>query len=213
MIIDFLGDSITEGVGASSLNKCYVSKVAEFLNAAVYNCGISGTRIARRKNFYKHIFEVDFVKRVDLLPMPADYVFVFGGTNDYGHGDAPIGKVSDNDVWTFCGATNCLIDELEKIIEKDKIVFITPCKRFGWREKAPFTDGNLKDFVDALISVLERRGIKHIDLWQAFDEPENEGNTEFFADGLHPNDNGHEKIARIISDFVKVDSGISVENK
>ena len=133
MIIDFLGDSITEGTGASTPENCYVSKVGEILGIKTFNCGIGGTRIARRKGFYNHRYDIDFNQRVKLLPLPADYVFVFGGTNDYGHGNAPIGKPSDKTVWTFCGAVNLLIDKIEKIIEHDKLVFMTPCKRYLWQ--------------------------------------------------------------------------------
>ena len=43
----FIGDSITEGVGASSNEFCYVSRFATaHPEATVYNFGIGGTRIA-----------------------------------------------------------------------------------------------------------------------------------------------------------------------
>lgn len=42
----FLGDSITEGVGASSKDTCYVSVFGKISGAEVKNFGISGTRIA-----------------------------------------------------------------------------------------------------------------------------------------------------------------------
>lgn len=205
MVIDFLGDSITEGIGASSEKNFYVSRVRDMLGATVYNCGISGTRIAKRNGFYNHKFDIDFGRRVEDLPMPADYVFVFGGTNDYGHGTAPIGCVSDDTPWTFCGAVNCLIDKLEKVISHDKIVFITPCKRVGWANKATFTNGNLKDFFDALVAVLNKRNVKYIDLWELFAEADL-GGKDYFADNVHPNDNGHAKIAQTIVEFIKNDT-------
>lgn len=205
MVIDFLGDSITEGCGASAQENCYVSKVGEILGETVYNCGIGGTRIARRKGFYNHKHDIDFNERVKYLPLPADYIFVFGGTNDYGHGNAPVGKPSDRTVWTFCGAVNLLIDKLEKKIAHDKIVFIIPCKRYGWENNGRFVTANLKDFADALKAVLKKREIKYVDLWEVFDEPENGGNTEFFADGLHPNDKGHAKIAEVVAEFIRND--------
>ena len=49
-VINFLGDSITQGVGASSKETNYVSQTKEILNlAAANNYGISATRIAPRK--------------------------------------------------------------------------------------------------------------------------------------------------------------------
>ena len=44
----FLGDSITEGAGASSYEKSYVPVFAEISGAEVKNYGLSGTRIARQ---------------------------------------------------------------------------------------------------------------------------------------------------------------------
>ena len=42
----------------------------------------------------------------------ADAVVVFGGTNDFGHGDAPLGKPSDRDPSTFYGACHYLMNGL-----------------------------------------------------------------------------------------------------
>ena len=45
--IAFLGDSITEGVGASSPETNYVSLVGKKTGHEVINYGVSGTRIAK----------------------------------------------------------------------------------------------------------------------------------------------------------------------
>ena len=45
----------------------------------------------------------------------ADGVVVFGGTDDFGHGDAPIGTPSDRTYDTFYGACHVLFS---KLIEK-----------------------------------------------------------------------------------------------
>ena len=44
--IYFLGDSITEGVGASDAEHCYVSVFGKLSGTIVKNYGISATRIA-----------------------------------------------------------------------------------------------------------------------------------------------------------------------
>ena len=49
MRIAFLGDSITEGCGASAEEFFYVNQVGKTLNAKVLNYGVGGTRIARQK--------------------------------------------------------------------------------------------------------------------------------------------------------------------
>ena len=56
-------------------------------------------------------------------------VFVFGGTNDYGHGDAEIGTTEDNSPYTFCGGLNNLFAKLSAIYGKEK--FALSCLRAG----------------------------------------------------------------------------------
>ncbi len=94
--IVFLGDSITQGVGADKTENRYTDVFQRLSGATVSNHGISGTRIARQTTPYNEMFDKnDFVKRVDELDPDADIVVVFGGTNDFGHGDAPIGTFDD----------------------------------------------------------------------------------------------------------------------
>ena len=47
--IAFLGDSITEGVGVSSVEKTYWNLVGQRTGAEVHGYGISGTRIAKKR--------------------------------------------------------------------------------------------------------------------------------------------------------------------
>ena len=86
--IAFLGDSITEGVGVSSVEKIYWNLVGQRTGAEVYGYGIGGTRIAvnRQPNHEPHVEENYFGARVEKMIPDADIVVVFGGTNDFGHG-------------------------------------------------------------------------------------------------------------------------------
>ena len=206
MKINFLGDSITEGALATSQDKTFVSFVGKYLNCEARNYGIGGTRIARQKTpTADPRWDLDFVGRVDAMNPDADLVFVFGGTNDYGHGDAPMGNINDSTVYSFCGAINVLIDELEKKYGKEKLVFITPLYREN--ENNPYGDGNaltprppLSEYRKAMVEVLTNRKITILDLKDEMGRPE--GNP-LIADGLHPNDEGHKKIAVLISNFIK----------
>lgn len=65
----FLGDSITEGCGASDLENCYVSLFKKaYPNAKIFNYGIGGTRIAQKLNgpseieIWINIFLQEFLK-------------------------------------------------------------------------------------------------------------------------------------------------------
>ena len=112
--INFLGDSITQGVGASCEEKIYHSVLKKEADLAVArNYGISATRFAlqkgttaRPKDDYVDINS--FCERFEQMDDDADVVVVFGGTNDYGHGDAGIGSFSDRTPETFYGACHYL---------------------------------------------------------------------------------------------------------
>ena len=94
----FLGDSITQGVGASSPETAYVSVFGALSGASVMNFGVSGTRIAEQKTpSNEPSFDETFERRAERMPSDADVVVVFGGTNDFGHGDARFGCFEDRD--------------------------------------------------------------------------------------------------------------------
>ena len=79
----FLGDSITQGVGASSEDKNYVNLVKNALGCEVVNYGVSGTRIGRQTRvFCSTMWNYDFRLRAQIMEKRADMVFVFGGTNN-----------------------------------------------------------------------------------------------------------------------------------
>ena len=116
--INFLGDSITYGAGVSGPDKIFHSILKESVGLAeARNYGIGGTRYAIQHgtpNYPKDSY-VDinsFAERFDEMDNDADAVVVFGGTNDYGHGDAPFGKLGDRDRGTFCGAVRWLMEYL-----------------------------------------------------------------------------------------------------
>jgi lysophospholipase L1-like esterase len=108
--INFLGDSITQGVGTKELSNCFVTRLKNELELTeARNYGISGTRIARQIVMSESPFDADFNMRAVNMDDDADLVLVFGGTNDFGHGDAPIGEMNDRSVYTFYGALHTLL--------------------------------------------------------------------------------------------------------
>lgn len=196
MKILFLGDSITCGVGASEYSKSYVELVKSTLAVDVENYGGSGTRIADQSEGGSEYF----LRRARRMPKKADFVFVFGGTNDYGHGLAEIGDVLDETDFTFYGALNNLIKYLTQIYGKENLCFILPLHRFD--ERNLFGDGTkkqpvaaLEKYVDIMREVLSCNGIDFFDFDEELPEPTDNKDGEFFRDGLHPNDNGHSVIA------------------
>ena len=140
MIINFLGDSITEGCLATRYEKSFVPLLGDILKCRVNQCGIGGSRIAKQIHpSLNPAWDLYFGSRVEELDPNADLTFVFGGTNDYGHGDAPIGKSGDKSPNTFYGAVDYLVNELLKKYKKEQIIFILPLYRIN--EDNPYGDG------------------------------------------------------------------------
>lgn len=205
--VNFLGDSITEGAGATAPELMYVARVGAQLGCTVNNYGISGTRFAKQiVPSAEPRFDLDFVSRVDEM-VDADFVFVFGGTNDYGHGDAPFGKIGDTTQDTFCGATHLLASKLVAKYGKDKLCFIMPLRRF--HDDNPMGDGSvttarpvLAEFVNVEKQIAAQFGIDVLDIRDKFPLPTICTETEFFQDGLHPTNKGHQLLADLICNYI-----------
>jgi len=207
-IINFLGDSITRGYGVEREENVYHQRIkSRFGLAAANNYGISGTRIAKqRKPSAVASYDRYFSSRIDELDEKADAVVVFGGVNDWIHGDAPRGKMEDRTVDTFCGGLHVLYEGLIKIYPGKPIVVVTPLQCNLGLDSFEKPDGVfvLDDYVDIIrkvakfysLAVCDMRNLSGID-------PKIPSNKEAYApDGLHPNDAGHEIIAEILGDFL-----------
>ncbi len=200
--INFLGDSITEGHGASDASKCYVSLIGKNTGAICRNYGIGGSRIARKKAPSENPrYDLDFCSRVEEMDPDADIVVVFGGTNDYAHGDAPLGSFEDRTVWTFYGALHTLYTSLYERYPAARIVVLTPLHR----SEEDYLDPPLKPFVDAIREVAEYYSLPLLDLYATAGlQPRIRSNRDrYVPDGLHPNDAGYEKLARQIQSFLE----------
>ncbi len=207
----FLGDSITAGSSATSDEKVFHNVLKLETNIKkVVNLGAGGTRIARQKTpSEEEIYDDDFNLRYDRTGKCGDVIFIFGGTNDFGHGDAPIGSSQDDDVYTFCGALNVLLEKAVKDYGKENVILITPLHRLGENNlkgegKKPADGEPLSVYVEAEKAVAKKRGVKIIDLWEEKRlNPNDEANACLFADGLHPNDDGHKLLAEILKEKIR----------
>ena len=208
MVINFLGDSITQGAGASSPEENYVNLVGKMLGCEARNYGIGGTRIARQNVLsVEHIYDLDFLMRSEVMG-DADFVFVFGGTNDYGHGVAEFGELDSEDIYTFCGAVNVLFRKLIARYGKEKLCVILPLHRCD--EDNPYGDGSkkkpgklLKDYDLALKTLAEKYGLDTMDFEKEFPFSKIGAGQGLTTDGLHPNSRGHRIIAEKICEYVR----------
>lgn len=201
--INFLGDSITEGCGASSPELGYVEVMkAKFCLAEARNYGIGGTRIARQQvPSVETRYDGDFCGRYAGMDPDSDIIFVFGGTNDHGHGDAPFGCSSDRTVDTFHGACHVLFSGLKHTFPQAQIVVATPLHR---AEEGPKADSGatLGDYVQVIRETAAQYSLPVLDLY-ASSAICRDTLEELTDDGLHPNDQGHRILAEEIGKFLQ----------
>ena len=209
-IVAFLGDSITEGVGASLSSNTYVNVFAKITNAKVLNYGISGTRFAPQKRQSENkTWDRDFISRVPEMEKDVDVVVVFGGTNDFGHGDASFGSLPDTSPNTFCGACDYLMKILIEKYSSKPIIFMTPLHRLTEEclvNEIGIERKSLTEYVGVIKKKAEKYSIPVLDLFAVSGmQPNVEIQNElYFVDGLHPNDDGHKKIAEKLKAFISI---------
>lgn len=207
----FLGDSITQGFGASCEGNNYVSLVGKTLNCQTVNYGVGGTRIGRQTFVNcSAMWNYDFRLRAQIMDPDADFVFVFGGTNDYGHGRLHLGAPTDKIPNTFCHELRLLLDDLCQKFGKNRLCFILPLRRFSedgvcCKGKNGNEQGaSLLEYVNAMRQIIAEYGVDIIDLYSdGIPKPCVNTGDEFTVDGIHPNDNGYRLIAEKICDYLK----------
>jgi len=216
-IIDFIGDSITEGVGVTDLNNRYDQVMLRTCELkVVYNYGISGTRLAhqiRPSDIPR--FDLCFCGRAYDLNPAADIIVVYGGINDYIHGDAPIGQSSDRTPATFYGAVHFLMNLLQTRYPGKVIVFMAPAHCFFHKELSDTKASNYPNkqpdalptihYVRIIQEVAQTYQIPVLDLYThlGIDPNRQEDYDRYTADGLHFNDAGHHVLAERLIAFLK----------
>jgi len=209
--INFLGDSITEGHGATGKDKTFWSLLGQSTGAIVRGYGIGGTRFAKQKNPSANPrHDLDFIMRAKEMDDDADMVVVFGGTNDFGHGDAPLGCFADRTADTFYGACHTLFTDLINKYPEATIVVMTPLHRCN--EDNPRGDGfkteevaPLSTYVKIIKEVAEFYSLPVLDMWAVSGIQPRVPiiKQKYCPDGLHPNDAGHAIMAKRLEGFLK----------
>lgn len=207
--IVFLGDSITEGVGVKDKNNTYWKRFMQD-GCEVFGYGISGTRIARQVHMRTHPWVDDnyFIIRLSQMEETADVVVVFGGSNDFGHGDAAFGNIDERIDETFYGALHNLYTALKEKYPKAIIVVMTPLHRLNehriYNELNVRNAGCLEDYVNIIKEVAEYHKLPVLDLYNLcpIDPEIPQQQKTLMPDGVHPNDDGQKLIYELLLNFL-----------
>lgn len=210
--INFLGDSITEGHGTTNKENTFWNVLGRETGALVRGYGVGGTRFAKQHTPSANPrHDLDFLMRAKEMDKDADAIVVFGGTNDFGHGDAPLGSFEDRTQDTFYGACHMLFEYLINTYPEATIVIMTPLHR-GNEDNVRGDGFKPLDVVAPLVSyvkiikeVAEYYSLPVLDMWSVSGiQPRVPViKQKYCPDGLHPNDAGHALMAKRLEGFLR----------
>lgn len=185
-----VGNSITYGIGASSKDKCYVSTLGNLLGNGfnVGNFGQSGSTLCRKS--YKPYCETkEFILAKEFLP---DIVIIALGTND----SQP--RVWDiNDKSKLESDLKWLCNEFKNLDSNPSIYICLPPYVIDsprWQHKETILSDEI---IPVIKSVAKENEFKVIDLYSLLYKK-----NDCFKDNLHPNDLGHNLIAKRIKEVL-----------
>lgn len=188
-----LGDSITAAGGYQP----YVQAALGF--AEVINYGKGGCPMTaggdRDYGATTHIG-----KKIDPT---LDCVTIFAGTNDY-RLDKPIGQPGSDDIYTFYGAYRSVIEHILTHNPACRLSLLTPLQRDkdGYDIDRRNEAGHLLyDYVAAIRAIGLRYALPVLDLYAESGFNKLTLGT-FTDDRLHPNEFGHQRIARMAAAFL-----------
>lgn len=196
--IAFLSDSITKGIYLANLSDSYMEQLRRAVNwGAFVNHSVPGSRIGEYIGPDPKRIKGSFLERYPQMPDGMDIVVIFGGSNDFGIGNAPMGTPADRDPYTFNGAVNLLMDGIKKKYPDATIIVVIPLHRKDENIPNAFSGAVLEDYIQAL----RRKAIENCFLICDLRTADGlQGDERYYSmlmdDGLHPLEEGHAIIAK-----------------
>ncbi|MFV5370030.1 phage tail fiber protein [Acinetobacter junii] len=199
-----IGDSITEHNFRTHKN--YHDYVSDMVGGmTIYNYGTSSNGWNDKAN------------TPNLISENPDIVTVFLGTNDFGVRARPLGSFGDGTgVETVAGSINLLLTNLVNKFPTKRLAILLPIPRYnsyginGGTANAYGT--TLRQISELIVQYANHYGIPYLDLYNASGLAvyNSLANSYYFTypggttpDGVHPNDLGHQVIARKVKRFLE----------
>lgn len=199
---NFMGDSLTAG------SNTWPDKLGQLLGLSeVRNYAISGTLLSGADTD-----TTAMVNRIDEMDEDADFIFLFGGGNDWVEGVEigakyvvdGINYLPNLDQETFYGALHLACQRLINRYPTKRIVLVTMIHSGG--DISTNSAGYcMLDYVNAVRGVGEWYGIPVLDFWKNIGiNPALVSQQIYMADVLyHLNGAGHDRAARVAASFME----------
>lgn len=218
--VNVLGDSMTQGVGTTKAYHQWLGQLCGFKIINVYGVGGSCiTPIGNHEPAWTGEEDIkSFYERYSSMSTTADAITVFGCVNDWSCG-RELGSIADTTTDTFYGTMKLLCEGLINKYPTNDIYFISspqcdyinrPANKLAGSPWAGNTEGynrkgyKLQDYARAMGEVCAIYGIPFLNLtdncfWGLSGVL---SNGKYGTDNLHPNAEGHKRIAQKIANFV-----------
>lgn len=221
--IGIIGDSIAVGEKLNSGDKNFITVFAESVGASeVSNAAIGGWDYCDKDSH-------GIYRQIESLDGDEDLIIIFAGTNDFGH-QMPLGEpwtetehdkgnkiktaTTDTYATTFCGGIHKVVETINEKYEYIPIVICTPLHRNYPSTSAGYPDNShwsnseslyIDDYIEAIEKVASFYGIPVFNAYRLTGlYPINATqNSKYFADGIHPNADGHKVIGEGLALFIK----------
>ncbi|MED3036011.1 hypothetical protein CBR56_25120 [Bacillus thuringiensis] len=199
--VTFLGDSMTDPENLGILMKYHVYIKNEKGIAEVYTWARGGRTIAYAESAPER---QDYLcKSYIEIPFDSILYIIFAGVNDYIK-SVPLGTFDDRTENTFYGACHILFKGMIEKYPTKKLAYFTPLQEMS--SKGTNSLGNkLIDYVNAAKEVAAFYSIPVLDQYResGLALGVEAVNSIYTVDKLHPNESGHERIARRMSAFLE----------
>ena len=194
----FLTDSF--GIYIGGIKRNYIDYLSNDLSR--HNCEVEAIRdtIGSTRLTQASDRSDSFCERISKFQPDLDYLLIQGGTNDWG-ANMPLGIFGDTKTTSFYGAIDYLIKQAFAKLPTTQLVFITPTYRSDMASGKNAENGQgatQTDYIQAIKTVCAKYNVQYIELGAIIGIYPWLNGSSLTVDGLHPNQIGHQRIARAI---------------